>query len=263
MAACVLALSSCRIERAKTYDEAKFKNVAVKDFRNINVACAYNVVFEQAERTDVTIKAPEELLDQVSIESDGKTLVISNNSEIGNYYRPIFIKGGSIGENELITIYVSAPDIDEITVTGPAEFKVRSSLTTDKLKVTLTGSGDIDLRHVKCQSAELCLTGSGDIEMRPIEAETIKASVTGSGDIDMRAINAKMIDVSVSGSGDIFIPCVNCDKAVASVTGSGDVEFRGQINDVKQNVTGSGSVGVDRDSDIDFLFEDNDTTLTE
>ena len=40
MAACVLALSSCRIERAKTYDEAKFKKVAVKDFRNINVACA-------------------------------------------------------------------------------------------------------------------------------------------------------------------------------------------------------------------------------
>ena len=258
LAACVLSLSSCRIVSPKSYGEAKFKRVKVKPFRNINVAGSFNVVFEQGERTGVAIKAPQELLDQVSIVSDGKTLVIDTKER-----RAIFIKGGSIGYTEPVTVYVSAPDINGIAVSGPTDFQVRSSLTTDNLKVSLTGSGDIDLRRVKCQSAELWLTGSGDMEMRPIEAETIKATLTGSGDISVHAKDARMIETSVSGSGDVYVACLNCDQGIAAVTGSGDIQFDGQINDVKQTVSGSGNIRVEKKANVAFLFEDNDSTLTD
>ena len=262
LVAAVTTLTSCRIEEAKENGEIKCRNVEVKDFRNISVDGGYEVEFTQSDSFSVRVKAPEKLLDMINIESDGKTLMIKNNEKYSRQ-PAIFIQGGSIGELELIKVFVAAPSLDELTVNGSASFDIEKSLTTENLRITLTGSGEIETHGVKCKSADLVLTGGGDITLRPIEAKTLNATLTGSGIMQLHSINIQKIDASVTGSGDIFFACMNCDKAIASVTGSGDISFQGQIGDVEQTVSGSGGISVDKNAKVAFLFEDSDSTKTE
>ena len=262
LAAVAMTVSSCRIETVKDKGDLKSKNVEVKDFRNITVAGGFDVEFTQSDSISVRVEATEELLDMVSIESDGRTLIIKNKEKNENH-RAIFVMGGSIGESEPVKVFITAPSLDELTVSGSASFDIEKSLATEKLKITLTGSGEVEIDGVKCQSADLVLIGSGDIRLRPIEAETLNATIAGSGIMQLHTINIKKIDASITGSGDIFFACKNCDEAVASVTGSGDISFKGQIENVKQTVAGSGGISVDKNAKVAFLFEDNDSTQTE
>ena len=73
----------------------------------------------------------------------------------------------------------------KLVLTGSGTMDITSQVK--HLEATLTGSGNMDLSG-KADSAEYLLTGSGNINAKNLDAQKVKATLTGSGDIYLRAI---------------------------------------------------------------------------
>jgi len=70
------------------------------------------------------------------------------------------------------------------------------------VKVSLVGSGDVDVNNIETQQAELDLVGSGDINMFFTNSGRVESRVVGSGDITLKG-SVKEMKNNVRGSGDI------------------------------------------------------------
>lgn len=110
--------------------------------------------------------------------------------------------------------------------------------TPELTKVTVTGSGNVDVSNVNSPYLKTSVTGSGDITAAGIVDELV-VSVTGSGDIDLSNVIANSVKVSITGSGDVKVFAV--ESLDVNITGSGDLKYAGSPS-LSKRVTGSGDI---------------------
>lgn len=219
----IVLLSSCRIETAKELGPVKTANINVQSFDAIHLSCAADVVFHVSDTFNVSIEAPEKLIESYQIESDGKRLSIrEKNRDDGK----MVLDMGKLSDEHQVMVHVYAPRLTAISVTGSGEVTCDDTIHTEIFTGSVTGSGDIDCKVVKADKLSLEVTGSGDIELHETEAVNSTALVTGSGDINVHFISG--------------------NTASATVTGSGDITFSGSLTQVSKAVTGSGSINTDK-----------------
>ena len=94
------------------------------------------------------------------------------------------------------------------------------------------------------------VAGSGVATFSEFESPSLRLSVTGSGDVEGWAIAVGALDAGVSGSGDITLEGCASESAGVSITGSGDVTLRGKVDDqpagaLTLQISGSGSADLD------------------
>ena len=83
------------------------------------------------------------------------------------------------------------------------------------------------------------MSGSGDINLSG-EAKKFEGSLSGSGSIQAMNLKTEETSIRISGSGDADV--FASAKLDVRVTGSGDVRYKGGVQQVTSNITGSGSV---------------------
>lgn len=202
LAAVVLSLGSCRIKKLPEQGELSKRMVEVKPFQTISMTGGIDVEFVQGDSLSISVEAPEELQPQIKVTSDGQQLSIIR--ETGNQVKHlVYVTGNSIGTLP-VTVYVSSPRLDGVTILGSGDFECTSTLTTDHLGVTITGSGDAEFGRVNCKTAELTVIGSGDVEIDNLTADLLEANISGSGDIEV-AGDIKSIKQNVVGSGRVQV----------------------------------------------------------
>jgi len=137
-----------------------------------------------------------------------------------------------------ITIYVSAPDYQNVEVHGSGNIIGDNTINSNNsLDVEIHGSGDIRM-DVHAPKVQATISGSGSIRLGG-ETTVFDGEINGSGDIkayDMKAAESK---VEIGGSGTAEVSAAN--KLNVEVNGSGDVRYRGNPQ-VSSNIRGSGSV---------------------
>lgn len=110
--------------------------------------------------------------------------------------------------------------------------------TTNVDRLSINGSGDVDLSGLKEEAFTLSIAGSGSTKLAG-SCESLSISIMGSGSINADACTTQSTSVSISGSGDATL---NVEKELSvSITGSGDVRYRGNAA-VSESIMGSGSV---------------------
>ena len=109
---------------------------------------------------------------------------------------------------------------------------------SDKVDLSVSGSGNIKV-NLHAPSVEAQMSGSGDINLSG-EAKRFEGSLSGSGNIRAMDLKTEETAIRISGSGnaDVFAST----KLDVRVTGSGDVRYKGGVQQVTSNITGSGSV---------------------
>ena len=213
----LLTLCSCAIERDnKRTGKETTMAVNVKDFTELEIAGSFNVYFTQGNTTSVKVKGYEKYLKNVKITSDGKTLSIGIHKSWKNlsYFY------------DDIEVYVTSPNIRGISIAGSGEFTSNNKIDTDRMFISVAGSGEVDIKDIIC--------------------DKIQGEIAGSGEIDIKRITTPNAELSIAGSGDIDIENAVIDNVACEIAGSGDIELKGNIKHHTQEVAGSGSVNINQ-----------------
>lgn len=214
------------------------KDVSVGYFSKVEINGSADVKFVQGKKGSARIVGAKRLADNVEVSVKGETLVVTQKGNGGVFNSSLIINGVDYG----VTVYLSSPDLTDVTVRGSGEFSMDGSLDTDALNVSVTGSGDVEMRKVVCDKAVIDLKGSGDVDMKQIEAGRAEITLRGSGDIDAGLNGVASTKASLFGSGDIDLHFTDCDAADCEVRGSGDIKLSGSLRSLKQKTSGSGEI---------------------
>ena len=225
---CVLLLASCHmvlkpsVKRGEPVKISK-KEVPVKAFEQVAIAGSFDVFYEQGDSATVRVEGPEDALEEVDIRIDGKTLYISQKEHSGIFNIP---KG--LGE---IDVYITSADLINVEIAGSGDFKSSKKIDTDRLSLSVAGSGEIELADVICDGVKAEIAGSGDVSVHNLVTGDTKLSIAGSGDMDFHFSQGGKVSVEIAGSGDV--------KLSGKVTGTDfDIAGSGTIDDKHLTVGG-------------------------
>lgn len=191
------------------------KPLKVKQFADVNVIGPMQVFFSQDKTHSVKVDASQAAFD--------KLLIYVNENELYITTKPDEQPDDTAVAMQDVKVYVTAPSLKEVSMTGDGSITVTSPVSASLLDIDLTGSGNIFFNGlIDSKSVDVELTGSGKIDVVNLKASKLKTQLTGSGQINFQ--NA------------------NVDKAESFITGTGDVMIKGSVREhVKKNI-GSGKV---------------------
>ncbi|MCB0738444.1 MAG: DUF2807 domain-containing protein [Bacteroidetes bacterium] len=229
--AITLGLSSCYYDGGlictKPNGEMAQELREVSAFKSIDLMMAADVVITPGEEYTVEVSASENILDIIKTEVSGQELNIRTKT------------GECIRGNSNVTITITAPNIEEIKISGSGNITNTAGWETDQLELRVTGSGDINLDDLVVKSYEVDITGSGSIELSGTDAEKGYVEISGSGDLDAYDLAVNKCEVSITGSGTARVSAN--DELDIKISGSGDVYYKGKPS-INQSITGSGNV---------------------
>lgn len=242
----------------------------VSDFTKISFAVPGKLYLKQGSPQRVEIEGDRELLEEIETKVEGGRLKIGKDD--GNWFNWNF------GDDEKITVYITVPEIDGVSVSGSGNVIGQSKIKTNDLdlkvsgsgsmaldvdasgdvEADVSGSGNMDLRgHFESfesdisgagkvtlsasidTSADFQISGSGRIEAKG-SADVVKSDISGSGKVLAADLRTNRCEVRISGSGDVEINVVN--ELDANISGSGSVSYRGEPKKVNSRASGSGKV---------------------
>ncbi|TXG39450.1 head GIN domain-containing protein [Seonamhaeicola maritimus] len=159
-------------------------------------------------------------------------------TEIKNNNLIVKVKNGTnISSSKGITVTIPFKDVDNVSLAGSGDLISKAQITTNKLDVSLAGSGDVSL-DLKTNSVKAAIAGSGDMKLKG-NTNKLEVKIAGSGDFHGFDLQANNTEVSVAGSGDAEV--VSNENLKARVAGSGDIKYIGSPEkDTK--VAGSGTI---------------------
>lgn len=200
-------------------------------FNAVDLAGSFDVYITQGSTESVRVEAPDEVISHIVTEVNGGVLKIYNKNDHFHW-------GDIFGSHKKIAIYVSAKDINAVSVTGSGDVFFREGIRTGSLRLKVSGSGDM-IGKVDVKNLESSISGSGDVKLSG-RAEISSVSVVGSGDYSARGLVTMNTSVQVAGSGDADVNVTN--KLAATVSGSGDVRYTGNPKSIATSKSGSGDI---------------------
>ena len=227
VAACA-AVAACGVNRAKAPGRTPAAAFRSAISPRIEVAGPYDVQVRTGGKAGVSVKGPENVIDQMVVEVDGNELQIRQKK--GKMFRYGW------GKHSTVTVEVTAPSLEGAAIAGSGDMKVDkvkgpafqgavagsgslslASLEVETLKLDIAGSGDINAAG-KANDADYSIAGSGSVKSPKVTSQTLKVSIAGSGDVAAHATGTA--NISIVGSGDVTV--TGGAKCTVSKMGSGD-----------------------------------------
>ena len=137
--------------------------------------------------------------------------------------------------------------------TTPATINLRPTkpvhffLTVKDLeRVSISGSGDIQVPDLETNEFSVDIGGSGDVSMGDMNADRLEIDIGGSGGVNTARVKVPTFRVKINGSGDITLGELDADNLSLDVNGSGNLRIDdGTVVDQEINVNGSGNFRAD------------------
>ena len=204
---------------------------SVTGFERIRLQGSPDIKYTQGKTWSVRVKAPKSLISKVVTRKEGNCLVVSLKNT-GFFSRE--------GRNSDVTVYVTSPDLIGVEVQGSGDFESKTHVDTDNLDISLRGSGDI--YDIICDRLKTSVVGSGDLDIKKIVAQQSVVELVGSGDVKIRQSKVHQTQIELKGSGDVKVHCDNCGTVTCRLVGSGDITLSGTISKLNQTTRGSGDI---------------------
>jgi hypothetical protein len=222
LAACVAVASIGQLQAQKKVVADKNVQVRpVEEFHSISVGGSANIYFSQSSEFALATSADNEGdLNYI------KTIVKNGVLHISFDNHPAVWKG-----KKNFRIYVSAPELRELTLSGAANFNIEGVLKQTAAKMTLSGAvnlkGKVDL-----QSLSLTLSGASDAVLSG-SVEQGSFSLSGASDFKSYGLQVNNAVISSSGACDVHLT-IN-KTLTASLSGACDLYYKGspEVKDSK------------------------------
>lgn len=202
------------------------------------------------EAPSLTITTDQNILEMYDIRTEGNSLKILPKPEH---------KQTGFFPTEF-TVITNSTKLKKVDVAGSVDFYLNSPLKTDVLDIDLAGSGTVNLNDsVFLNKIDVDLAGSATINAPALFGNEFDGDIAGSGKLNLggvlqkasfeiagsgtvRAFDLQVEDMScdIAGSGDIEISVSNSIRA--DVAGSGRIKYKGDPQDIRKSIAGSGSI---------------------
>ncbi len=199
------------------------KEITMSSFNSVGLSINADVILAHGASQKIVIKGQKNIIENI------KTNIKNDAWEID------FKKNAANFKN--VTIYITLPKLKNVAVSGSGNITSKSLFQADKMKVAISGSGDISL-NVDTKELYCKISGSGGMKLKGKATEQ-NIAISGSGDISAFDLASETCTVSISGSGDCEVNVNN--KLKASIAGSGDIAYKGDPS-VRSSIAGSGDV---------------------
>ncbi len=176
----------------------------LNDFNSINSSIYAEILITQGPLEDVIIEAQQNILNEIETNVINGELMITSNR--------------CVDIVEPVEVYVTIPDIQNLTLTGVGSFVSQNDFNLGNLGISLTGTGDFELQGT-VNNLDILLTGVGDINAFGLISEVCNVNVSGVGDVEVFANDE--LNVTLSGVGNIYY--MGNPNLTINITGSGNV----------------------------------------
>ncbi|MBY0477475.1 MAG: DUF2807 domain-containing protein [Chitinophagaceae bacterium] len=219
---------SCRWRSVKGNGEIVNSIRKEGNFKSVKAAGSFDVYFSQGNENEIRIEADENLMQYIVTEVENNVLKIKTRS------------GVNIRPTQDIKVYVKAPQYKEVTLAGSGNMLAETAISsTEKISLSIAGSGDIKISSVDAPAVVVKIAGSGKAEGGGTTRD-LEINVAGSGDVQMKELKAENAKVVIAGSGNVWVyASVKLDVRVA---GGGDIHYYGNPTDIKSKLAGSGNL---------------------
>jgi hypothetical protein len=199
-----IIVAGCGVWGVRGSGNLRTETREIRNFNKIEVGGAYDIKIKCGEKESIEITAEENLLPLIETKVKHNRLIIDTRR--------------SISPRKEIKIVVTVPELNYIECSGANNMRVYN-IETEDLDVELSGAGNIVM--------------DGTVK-------TLHAEVSGAGNIDAKSLKAENVYISVSGAASAS---VYASKYLnASVSGVGSIDYYGDPEKTKTNVSGIGSI---------------------
>lgn len=199
-----LALGCSKVTGKQGSGTAKTETRSLTGFKQIEANGAVNLDITFAPEYSVTVEADDNLLEYVTSEVSGDTLVIGSKDRINPKTK--------------INIKITMPELARLDINGASTGDI-PGFKGDKLDLNLNGASKVKI--------------SGEVK-------DLKARASGASGIDAEGLKAENADVDSNGASKIMVNAAGDLKAEAS--GASSVTYVGDPKSLKQNSSGASSV---------------------
>ncbi|MEM9819619.1 MAG: head GIN domain-containing protein [Bacteroidota bacterium] len=222
LAISIASVSAQRVEGNKNVVEQDREHTG---FTSIEIERGVDLYLEQGNRTSVTVKADENLVDMIKTKVDGNTLkVTTTNKGIYNY--------------ESCAVHVVVKDLNQIIATGGSDIYGVNTIQQNELRMRLTGGSDVemelDLKTLHCK-----LTGGSDAEFKG-QVNHMIVEARGGSDLEAKRLTVNKCELDVRGGSDAHVHVK--EELDARATGASDIYYSGNPSVVHEKARGSSDI---------------------
>lgn len=197
-------------------------------FSEISLGISGDLYITQGSTQSVEIKGDRDDIEELIVEVRGSRLVVKREGSWSSWKN-----------SGKITIYVTIPEVEGISVSGSGSVIGKSKIKSDDLEISVSGSGDIELDLDLSGELDLSISGSGECYLKG-KAYSVDLHISGSGEVEAEDLVVERVDARISGSGSAEIT-VN-ESIEARISGSGTILYAGNPSKVNSHSSGSGKV---------------------
>ncbi|MEW6508486.1 MAG: head GIN domain-containing protein [Bacteroidota bacterium] len=197
-------ITSCTFWGVRGNGQLKTESRNIAEFTKLDASGSYSIKIKVGESPSLRIKAEENLLSLIRTRVKGNTLVIDNKKNLSP-------------RKELLI---------EIT-------------TKDLTAIDCSGANDIEVVGISADKFELNLSGAGSIELEG-KVDNFHGNLSGAGSISASSLIANKVYISVSGAASANVYAK--EFLDAQVSGVGSINFYGNPQNTRTNVSGVGSI---------------------
>jgi hypothetical protein len=157
----------------------------LKPFSELVIRVPADVIYKQGGSNRIVITGHGEVLDQIEVQEYSGALIIktkANFSSNGNL--EIEISGSALKKVELsgaIDARLERISVSSLSIAVDGVVDLKASGKAGLCTITLNGSGDADLKNLKCGSAVVTLEGASDLHV--YASDRISGSLMGAADV--------------------------------------------------------------------------------
>lgn len=227
----LLAFTACnQLIGERGNEERVTKEITIESFEKIEVSGAFEIKLTPSESNVVIIEVDENLLRYIDIAVRGNRLFIDTDRRLNSR------KG--------IKIEVPVKELRGISSSGASDIESSEPISSSEINIEVSGAGKLDLKlDVKLVTLEL--SGATLVYLEGV-AERLEVDMSGAGSLAAEGFEVQDCTVDISGVGHVL---VNVSGSLdAQVSGLGKVEYLGEPQSVKGDVSGVGKVSKAKDN---------------
>jgi len=203
------ALSSCNGERLVANNNVISETRDLSGFEQVEAGGANNVHVAYGENFKVELRGSSNLVQAYETKIDNKTLKLRYNDDVNV-------------DDDDVEVFVTLPLLNGVTLSGSGDMDIRGQFAEAKeFVVNINGSGDINVSEsFSCVSLEVDISGSGKAELSNLQTVRSDVTISGSGDTYVHA--EEQLDVRINGSGTVYYK--GSPRVKSDINGSGQVK---------------------------------------
>jgi hypothetical protein len=201
----------------------------VQDFQSVVIKGPFKVYYSTDAESQVAVSAKDnDSRDRITTKVSGGTLYVSLDNSSVKWW----------GVNKEFKVYITAPKLNALTVSGAVNFVVVDILRSTNFSLILSGasnfSGKIESEEIKAN-----LSGASDCK---VSGSSNKLDLVCSGASGFKGSDLKVdkADLDASGASSIKIHVIDTLKAHAS--GASSIQYKGAPKMYNQSASGASSI---------------------